>query len=123
MSEKVKSYRDLIVWQKATELVMAVYRLTSKFPNAELYGLVSQMRRCAVSIPSNIAEGRTRGSRKDFRQFLITAISSGAELETQLVISSELRLGKKEDYGKVEILLDEIMRMLNKMIDTLSNQL
>jgi len=83
----LKSYKDLIVWQRSMELVIAVYFLTEKYPKSELYGLVSQMRRAAVSIPSNIAEGRRRGSKKEFRQFLIIAYSSGAELETQIEIT------------------------------------
>lgn len=112
---KINSYKDLIVWQKAIDLVIAVYKLTGTFPKEELYGLVSQMRRCAVSIPSNIAEGRTRGTRKDFRQFLIIAFASGAELETQLIISKRLQYGTTEDYNKVEEILIEIMKMLNKM--------
>ena len=78
----MKRYKDLVVWQKAMALVEEVYILTKEFPKEELYGLVSQMRRAVVSIVSNIAEGSRRGSRKDFRQFIIIAYSSGAELET-----------------------------------------
>lgn len=119
--ETLNSYRDLIVWQKAIELVIEVYKLTEKFPKEELYGLTSQMRRCAVSVPSNIAEGRMRGTRKDFRQFVIIAFSSGAELETQLVISKRLSYGQAEDYNKVDSLLLEVMKMLNKMTSTLES--
>ena len=78
--DKVKSYKDLIVWQKAMDLTVAIYSLTNKLPNSEKYGLISQMRRSAITIPSNIAEGRTRGTRKDYRQFLI--ISYTAEILT-----------------------------------------
>jgi four helix bundle protein len=69
----IQSYKNLIVWNKSMELVLLVYDITSLYPKSEIFGLVSQSRRCSVSIPSNIAEGRTRGSRKDFRQFLIIA--------------------------------------------------
>ncbi|MBU1987391.1 four helix bundle protein [Patescibacteria group bacterium] len=76
MAETIYSYKDLIVWQKAMSLVVTIYELTKQFPKSELYGLTSQMRHCSVSIPSNIAEGKRRGSRKDYRQFLIIAYSS-----------------------------------------------
>jgi four helix bundle protein len=115
----VNSYRDLIVWQKSVELSLEVYSLTAKFPKTEIYGIVSQMRRCAVSIPSNIAEGRTRNTRKDFRQFLIVAMASGAELETQLTIAKKLGFGSSKDYQNTECLLLEVMKMLNKMISSL----
>jgi len=114
---KIYSYRDLIVWQRAMELVIEVYRLTAQYPQSELYGLISQSRRSAVSIPPNIAEGRRRGSRKDFRQFLIVAYSSGAELETQLEIAQKLSFGESSNYSKVNSLLNEVMRMLNKMVN------
>jgi len=113
---KLFSYKDLIVWQRSIELVIAVYELTEDFPKEELYGLTSQMRRAAVSIPSNIAEGRFRGTKKDFLQFLRIAYSSGAELETQLEIAKRLRQTKDFDYSKVDSLLLEVMKMLNTMI-------
>src|SRR3989338_2814663 len=110
------NYRELTVWEKAIELVVRVYRYTGQFPAAEQYGLTSQMRRAAVSIPSNIAEGsRRRG--KDVRQFLIIAFASGSELETQLEVSKRLEFGDKILRTEAEKLLDEIMRMLNKMIN------
>jgi len=111
----VKSHKDLIVWQKSMDLAIAVYELTEFFPRAELYGIISQMRRCAISIPSNIAEGRRRGTRKDYRQFLIIAFGSGAELETLIEIAKRLQFGKKADYKKVDTLLNEVMKMLNRM--------
>lgn len=115
----IYSYKDLIVWQKSMGLAIEIYNLTEKFPRTEIYGLTSQMRRAAISIPSNIAEGRKRGSKKDFRQFLIVAYSSGAELETQLEITRNLSFGKNLDYSKVASLLLEIMKMLNKMLSSL----
>lgn len=99
------------------DLVVEIYNLTDKLPRTEIYGLISQMRRCTVSIPSNIAEGRRRGTQKDFRQFLIIAYSSGAELETQIEISKRLPFSKNLDYNKADSLLSEVMRMLNKMIN------
>ncbi|PJE57480.1 MAG: four helix bundle protein [Candidatus Portnoybacteria bacterium CG10_big_fil_rev_8_21_14_0_10_38_18] len=115
----MQSYKDLIVWQKSVELVVAVYALTDKFPKSEIYGLTSQMRRCAVSIPSNIAEGRRRGTKKDYCQFLTVAYGSGAELETQIEIAKRLSFSKNLDYKKVDSLLNEVMRMLNKMTSEL----
>lgn len=117
---KLAPYQNLIVWQKALDLVVAVYALTGVFPREELYGLTTQMRRAAVSIPSNIAEGSRRGSKKDFRHFLRIAFSSGAELETQLLIVGRLPFGRELDYRAVEALLDEIMRMLNTMTKSIN---
>lgn len=110
---KIKDYRDLIVWQKSIELVVIVYKLTENFPKTELYGLASQMRRAAISVPSNIAEGQRRGSRKDFRHFLLTAFASGAELETQIEITKRLAFGQGFNYAELDNLLAEVMRMLN----------
>lgn len=112
----IHSYKDLIVWQRAIESVVAVYELTEKFPREEIYGLTSQMRRAAVSIPSNIAEGRFRGTKKDFMQFLRISYGSGAELETQIEIAKRLKKTKDFDYTKVDSLLGEVMKMLNTMI-------
>ena len=103
----VVSYKDLIVWQKAMSLVILIYGLTEVFPKTEIYGLVSQMRRFAVSIPSNIAEGKMRGSRKDYRNFVLNAFGSGAELETQLEICRRLKCVDEEKIIKIENLLTE----------------
>lgn len=113
----LNSYKNLIVWQKAMKLVEEVYVLTEQFPKSEIYGLVSQIRRSVVSIPSNIAEGRCRGSIKDYHHFLIIAFGSGAELETQLEISRRLAFGNKLNFSKADALLDEVMRMLNKLVN------
>ncbi|MBI3589210.1 MAG: four helix bundle protein [Candidatus Liptonbacteria bacterium] len=113
------SYKDLVVWQRSMELVVAVYELTEQFPKSEMYGLTSQMRRSAVSIPSNIAEGRKRGSKKDYHHFLIIAYGSGAELETQIEIAKRLPFSKELNFTKVDGLLDEVMRMLNKITNQL----
>lgn len=111
----IRSYKDLVVWQKSIELVVAVYSLTALFPTEERYGLTSQMRRSAVSIPANIAEGSRRSTRKDFRSFLLVAYGSGAELETYIEVLRRVPFGEKLDYRHAETLLDEVMRMLNKM--------
>lgn len=118
-NEKIQSFKDLIVWQKSIILVAEVYKVTEKFPREELFGLTSQMRRSAVSIPSNIAEGKCRGTRKDFAQFLQIALGSGAELETQIIIAKMLPKIKNSDYQSAIKLLDEVMRMLSAMISRL----
>ncbi len=112
----VHSYKELIVWQRAIQMVQAVYELTEYFPDNEQYGLILQMRRSAVSIPSNIAEGRKRGSRKDFHKFLRIDYASGAELETQIEIAKHIPFSKKLNYAKVDSLLLEVMKMLNVIL-------
>jgi len=119
MTETIQSYKDLIVWQKSISLVVEIYNLTSCFPKEELYGLTSQMRRSAVSIPSNIAEGRGRGTARDFMQFLRIALGSTNELETQIVISKRLFCNIQYDYTIAEGLLLEIIKMLKTMIKNL----
>ncbi len=121
MNDVIHSYKDLIVWQKSIRLVKEVYLLTNAFPKYELFGLTSQMRRASISIPSNIAEGRFRSTRKDYANFLTHSFASGAELETQIIIAKELSHTKNNDYKIVEELLDEIMRMLNVMLSKLRN--
>ncbi|MBM2817521.1 MAG: four helix bundle protein [Parcubacteria group bacterium] len=115
----INSYKDLIVWQKSMELVKSVYELTTNFPKEEIYGLTSQIKRSAVSIPSNIAEGKRRGTRKDYRQFLIVAYGSGAELETQIEIAKMLPFGNNLNYDTIGKLIEEVMEMLNKLISSL----
>ena len=111
----VTSYKDLIVWQKAMELVVAIYQFTDRLPRSERFGLSSQMRRAAISIPSNIAEGSRRGTRKDFHQFIIIAFGSGAEIETQMEIVKRLNLNQNISIITLENLLHEVMKMLNKL--------
>jgi four helix bundle protein len=116
----IHSYKDLIVWQKSMDLVVLIYQLTSQFPKEELFGLCSQIRRSAVSIPSNIAEGRYRGTKNDYLHFLRMSYGSGAELETQIEISKRLEKMKDLDYVKLDALLIEVMKMLNIMIKNLN---
>jgi len=115
----LNSYRDLKVWQKSVELVVEIYKLTNFFPKNELYGLTMQMRRAAVSIPSNIAEGYSRKHRQEYAQFIRIAFGSGAELETQIFIAKKLRLAPSHKFIRSEELLSEVMKMLNGLNNSL----
>jgi len=115
----MNSYKDLIVWQKSIDLVVEIYRLTDLFPKSEIYGLTNQMRRSAVSIPSNIAEGYNRKHQQEYIQFIRIAFGSGAELETQIIIVKRLELVLSNRLKKVESLLVEVMKMLNKLNSSL----
>jgi len=119
----LKSYKDLIVWQKSFKLALEVYRVTKKFPKSELYGLISQMRRAAFAIPSNIAEGYARKHRAEYIQFIRIAFASGAELETQILIAKETKLLDVKDFQILDALLNEVMRMLNKLIRSLEDRI
>jgi four helix bundle protein len=112
----IKSYKDLIVWQKSFDLSMEIYKETKSFPKEETYGLTSQIRRAAVSIPSNIAEGYSRQKRLEYVQFLQIAFASGAELETQLLLSEKLKLLNNKTFQELNNLLQEVMKMLNSLI-------
>ena len=112
-SSKPQSYRDLVVWQKSIELAKQLYRVTSQFPSEEKFGLISQMRRAAVSVPSNIAEGQARNTTGEFIQFISHAEGSTAELDTQLFLSVELGFVKETDALSLFTLIGEIRRMLN----------
>ena len=116
----VRDYKDLIVWQKSMDLLVEVYRLVKKLPKEETYALSDQMRRAAVSIPSNIAEGRGRSSGKDYLRFLFIARGSQAELETQLLACVRLDYFNESEVELALNLCSEIGRMLNTMISKLS---
>ena len=118
----IKSYRDLVVWQKSMELVTTVYTITKEFPKEELYALISQIRRSAVSIPSNIAEGYGRNSTQDYIRFLQIACGSLYELQTQLEISINLTYIMREKSEGIFNLINEVERMLNTVIRKLSNK-
>jgi len=109
----IRSYRDLVVWQKAFDLVAEVYRYTQQFPKEEMYGLVSQLRRAAVSVPSNIAEGHARVSTGEFRQFLGHAQGSLVEIETQILIAERLNLLDSNVTSNLLRRTDEIGKMLD----------
>lgn len=113
---KIFSYKELIVWQKSIRLVKEIFILTDKLPKSEIYGLISQMRRAAVSIPSNIAEGYGRRSHKEYIQFYAIAYGSSLELETQLIIARELNFIDKEDFEKTLSLLTEVIKMLYVLV-------
>nr|WP_302831409.1 four helix bundle protein [uncultured Bacteroides sp.] len=110
------NYKDLLAWQKSIVLAKTVYRLTADYPSDERFGLVNQMRRCSVSIPSNIAEGYGRGTDNDLVHFLYISLGSSNELDTQLTISFELSFIDKEKYKEVEQLNHEINKMLSSLI-------
>ena len=113
----VKSFRDLVVWQKGIELCLSLYRLTREFPREETYGLTSQLRRAGVSVPSNIAEGFGRRSRSDYKVFLRMARGSVLEIQTQLLIARELRYGGQQKICEAETQADEVSRMLWALIE------
>ena len=109
---KAKHYKELLVWQKGVELAKGVYALTRRFPADERFGLTMQMRRAAVSIPSNIAEGQARQGTREFLQFLSHASGSLAELDTQLLLSTEMGYSPKEEAERLAGLIGELQRML-----------
>jgi four helix bundle protein len=109
----VKDYRELIVWQKAMTLVELLYRQTRSFPKEELYGLTSQMRRAAVSVPSNIAEGQGRRTTRDFIHFLSIARGSLKELETQILISHRLRYINEAQQSELVSATEEVGRLIS----------
>ena len=116
----MKSHKDLIVWQKSMDHVVAIYVATKTFPKDELFGIVSQMRRAAVSIPSNIAEGYGRLYDKETVKFLSNALGSASELETQLIISKDLGYMAIEVSQKLITQIEEIIRMLSALIKSAS---
>lgn len=120
-TNKVKSYEDLLVWQKSIILVKDVYSLTRKFPKEEIFGLTSQLKRATVSISSNIAEGSLRVSRKDFTRFLHIAYGSAAEVQTQLKIAEILSFATKAEVKEVSNKIKEILKMLNGLIKSLKH--
>ncbi len=115
----IKTYRDLNIWNAGIALVKDVYNCTEKFPKHEIYGLVSQMRRAAVSIPSNVAEGFRRYHNKEYKQFLYVALGSCAELETQITIAMELNYIQKSKEMELLENSDHICRMISNLIKKL----
>lgn len=117
----IRSYRDLIVWQKSMDLTVAVYRLSRQLPAAERFGLMSQVQRAAASVPANIAEGHERRSRGDFRRFVSVARGSLAEVETHLELIDRLDYVAKEVTKPLELLASEVGRMLSVLLRRLSS--
>jgi four helix bundle protein len=118
-TSKIKSYRELIIWQKSIQIVTNIYKLTRNFPKKKLFGLISQMRMCTISIPSNIAEGFGRNSQGDFKRFLNIALGSTYELKTQIEISLNLEYLNIENYKK----LMESSVVLEKMTNSLASKI
>jgi len=114
MDEKLKTHKDLDAWRKSLDLVEMVYKVTKAFPQEEMYGLKSQLRRAAVSIPSNIAEGAARGSKKEFIQFLHVALGSLSEVETQLVIAK--RLDYLDNFDSIEEQIQTVRKLILGLI-------
>ena len=119
MSEKIRNFRDLDVWKLEKKLVVDVYKITQNLPKEETYGLISQMRRAAVSIPSNIAEGFNRFHNREYRQFLYIAIGSCAELETQIEIAFDLNYLDEASKSTLLEIIDHESRMLRNLIKKL----
>jgi four helix bundle protein len=113
------SFKDLIVWQRAVEMSLAIYKLTSSFPASERFGLTNQLRRASVSVASNIAEGYGKSSKGEYVSFLGHARGSNGEIQTQLVISKGLGFGSQESMRQAESLSDEVGRMLVVMMKKL----
>lgn len=119
----MQDFRNLKVWQKAHPLVLDVYRVTRTFPKEETYGLVSQMRRSAMSIPTNISEGCGRQSDPDFMRFLVISNGSAKELDYQLLLSRDLNYIDEGTYQRLHAQLDEVCRMLNGLMNSISTKL
>ena len=118
----LKSFKELNVWQKSYDLCLKAYRITSKFPKDERFGLTSQIRRSAVSIPSNIAEGYGRKTTIDYIRMLCIAYGSICELETQVLLAGDLGFIEKKDIGATKADITEVERMLKALIKSLENK-
>jgi four helix bundle protein len=112
---KKNSFENLLVWQKAVDLTIIIYQKTSSFPKEEIYGITSQIRRAAVSISSNIAEGSAKGSKRDFVRYILIALGSIAELKTQLIISSKLDYLDKSNFEEIYNKTEEVSYLLVKL--------
>ncbi|HLL71397.1 MAG TPA: four helix bundle protein [Pyrinomonadaceae bacterium] len=123
MEQQIKSHRDLIAWQKAMELVVCVYKLSKNFPKEEVYGLTSQLRRAAVSIPANIAEGQGRRSKTEFKQYLGHARGSLLEVDTHLELALRLEYIGLKDHASVQEQLREVGRIINGLMRSLTSNL
>jgi four helix bundle protein len=118
----METHKNLLVWQKSMAFVTELYKLTRKYPKDEQYGLINQLRRAAVSIPSNIAEGCARRNTKQYIQFLYVSLGSASEIETQVIISYNLEYVSNNEEQNMLEMLEEIIRMLVGLIKSLSNR-
>jgi four helix bundle protein len=118
----MKSHKDLDVWKRSIEFVTLIYKITKNFPKEEIYGLTNQIRRAAVSIPSNIAEGAARNHSKEFLQFLFISLGSISELETQIIISENLKYSQNSDSLILQNELTELRKMIIGLIRYLENK-
>jgi four helix bundle protein len=122
-AETIKSHRDLIAWQKAMDLVIAVYEASKLFPKDEVYGLTSQMRRAAISIPANIAEGQGRRSKSEFGNFLSHSRGSLLELDTHLEIARRLNYLSEDNHARIQDQAREVGRIINGLLRSLTSNL
>jgi four helix bundle protein len=118
----LKNYQELKVWQKAYALCLVIYQMTTKYPSEEKYGLSSQLKRAAVSVPSNIAEGYGRKSIREYIQFLYVAYGSICEIETQLLLTKDLKYIGEKFYSEIRLQLSEVERMLKALIKSLEKK-
>jgi four helix bundle protein len=121
MMSNIQSYKDLKVWQKSMEIARACYEVTKAFPKEELFGMTSQIRRAAASVPANIAEGYGRDSRGEYVQFLRFAQGSLKELETHLILAEQVRITALDSTAAIQSLCDEVGRMLRSLIRSLQS--
>ena len=120
---KTSDYKELQVWQKAMDLVVEIYKISKLLPKEETYGISDQIRRAAVSIPSNIAEGQSRNSAKEFIQFLSIARGSLAELETQLLICTKVNMLSEDNIAEAQNITTEVGKMIKGLMNKLNSQL
>jgi len=118
----VHNFKELNCWKEAKDFSVIVYKITSKIPSSEIYGITSQIKRAAVSIPSNIAEGAGRNTNKDFSRFIAIALGSAFELETQFIIASELNFIETKDIEELNLRLNKIQKMLVNFQKHLNNE-
>ena len=111
-----ENFDKLLVWQRAHSLVLKIYEVTNSFPKEEIWGLTSQIRRAAVSVPSNIVEGKARGSRKDFKRFLLVARGTLEEVKYQSLLAKELKYMNEEQYEEITVMIEDVGRLLGGMI-------
>ena len=111
-----ENFDKLLVWQRAHSLVLKIYEVTNSFPKEEIWGLTSQIRRSAVSVPSNIVEGKARGSRKDFKRFLLIARGSMEEVKYQSLLAKELKYMNDEQYEEITVMIEDVGRLLGGLI-------